>query len=91
MQVSEYRKEVEAVYFDGITDVQEIAQWCGGMVVQLVGPDGRLRNDLYIIDVPMPGGNFSSAGQDSIIFKENGMFLAMARVEFESMFTPIDD
>lgn len=86
MKIEKYIKEIEAVVFDGSTDVQEIANWCGGMVVELVGPDGRIRDDMYAIDIPVPGG-MTTAGQGSYIFKDGPSFFAMDKAGFESNFS----
>ena len=85
MNVLKYTKEVEAVYFDGITDVQEIAAWCGGLIVELVSFDGRLRNDLYAIDLPSPGG-YMTAGADFYIFKDGNSFSALQKDVFLANF-----
>lgn len=83
MNVETYTKSIEAVYFDGVSDVQEIAQWCGGMIVELVGPDGRIRNDMYAIDVPCPGG-FTTAGAGFYILKDGPSFFALDKTSFEA-------
>lgn len=83
MNVETYTKSIEAVYFDGVSDVQEIAQWCGGMIVELVGPDGRIRNDMYAIDVPCPGG-FTTAGAGFYILKDGPSFFALDKASFEA-------
>lgn len=83
MNIETYTKSIEAVYFDGVSDVQEIAQWCGGMIVELVGPDGRIRNDMYAIDVPCPGG-FTTAGAGFYILKDGSSFFALDKAAFES-------
>lgn len=85
MNVQRYKKEIEAVYFDGITDVQEIAQWCGGWIVELVDAEGRIRNDMYAIDVPCPGG-YTTAGAGFYIFKDGVSFIAMDKSSFEMNF-----
>lgn len=89
MNVLKYTKEVEAVYFDGITDVQEIANWCGGLVVELVDSNGRLRNDLYAIDIPSPGG-YVTAGADFYVFKDGPSFFALQKDAFLTNFKEID-
>lgn len=83
MNVETYTKSIEAVYFDGVSDVQEIAQWCGGMILELVGPDGSIRNDMYAIDVPCPGG-FTTAGAGFYIFKDGPSFFALDKASFEA-------
>lgn len=85
MNVDKYVKEVEAVYFDGHSNVQEIANWCGGMVVELVDNDGIIRKDRYLIDIPAPGG-YVSAGEDFYIFKDGPSFMALDRMTFLSNF-----
>lgn len=85
MKVERFKKEVEAVYFDGITDAQEIANWCGGIVIELVDSNGRIRSDMYVIDVPCPGG-FTTAGAGFYIFKDSPSFFAMDKASFESSF-----
>lgn len=90
MKIEKFKKEVEAVFFDGITDVQEIAQWCGGLIVELVDTSGRLRADMYAIDVPCPGG-FTTAGQNFYIFKDNRSFYAIDKHQFESDFDIIKE
>lgn len=87
LEIKRYVREVEAVHFDGITDVQEIAQWCGGMVVELVDNEGRLRKDTYIIDVPCPQG-YTTAAKGFYIFKDQGVFYAMDGPTFKSEFRP---
>lgn len=86
MKVDKYIREVEAVYFDGINNAQEIANWCGGMVVELVGSDGRIRSDMYAIDIPVPGG-MMTAGVGWYIIKDGPSFFAMDGPGFESNFT----
>lgn len=88
MNVQRFTKKIKVVYFDGITDVQEIANWCGGMVVELVTPEGRVRNDMYCIDIPCPGG-FTTAGANFYIFEDNGSFFSMDKISFESNFDTI--
>lgn len=85
MNIEKYTKEVEAVYFDGITDAQEIANWCGGIVVELVDSNGRIRQDMYVIDVPCPGG-FTTAGAGFYIVKDGPSFFATSKTSFESNF-----
>lgn len=85
MKIEKFAKEVEAVYFDGITDVQEIAQWCGGLIVELVDTEGRLRTDMYAIDVPCPGG-YMTAGKDFYIFRDGESFFAGDKASFEANF-----
>lgn len=85
MNVQKYTKEVDAVFFDGITDVQEIAQWCGGLVVELVTNEGKIRSDMYAIDVPGPGG-YTTAGAQFYIFKDGPSFFAVDKNTFESNF-----
>lgn len=89
MNVLKYTKEVEAVYFDGITDVQEIANWCSGLIVELVDSNGRLRGDLYAIDLPSPGG-YVTAGADFYIFKDGNSFFALQKDAFLTNFKEID-
>lgn len=83
MKIEKYTKEIEAVYFDGITDVQEIANWCGGMVIELVDNEGRIRNDMYIIDVPCPGG-YTTAGAGFYILRDGPSFFAADKATFET-------
>lgn len=85
MKIENFTKKVEAVYFDGITDAQEIAHWCGGVVVELVNHDGRIRSDMYVIDIPCPGG-FTSAGADFYIVKDGPSFFAAHKAAFEADF-----
>lgn len=85
MNVQKFTKEVEAVYFDGITNVEEIARWCGGNIVELVTNEGRLRTDMYAIDIPCAGG-FTTAGKDFYIFKDNQSFYAIDKLNFENDF-----
>lgn len=85
MNVQKFTKEVEAVYFDGITDAQEIANWCGGIVIELVDSEGRIRTDMYAIDIPCPGG-YTTAGKDFYIFKDNQSFYAIDKLNFENDF-----
>lgn len=85
MNVLNYFKEVEAVYFDGITDAQEIANWSGGVLVELVNPDGRIRQDMFAIDIPCPGG-FTTAGAGFYIFKDGPSYFASDKASFESNF-----
>lgn len=86
MNVLNYFKEVEAVYFDGITDAQEIANWCGGVIVELVNSDGRIRQDMFAIDIPCPGG-FTTAGAGFYIFKDGLSFFASDKASFENNFS----
>lgn len=88
MKIEKYVREVEAVHFDGISDAQEIAEWCGGLIVELVDNAGRIRSDMCIIDVPCPQG-FTTAGQNSYIFKDQGVFYAMEGPTFESEFNAV--
>lgn len=81
MKIEKFVKEVEAVYFDGVTDVQEIAQWCGGMIGELVDPNGMIRTDMYTIDVVGPGG-YMVAGAGFYIFKDGVSFFAMPAHDF---------
>lgn len=85
MIIQTYKKEVEAVYFDGINDMQEIATWCGGMIVELIDNEGKMRTDTYLIDVPCPGG-YTTAAADFFIFKDDNSFFAMDRPNFTRMF-----
>lgn len=85
MKIESFRKEVEAVYFDGSTDVQEIAQWCGGLIAELVDNEGRLRSDMYIIDVPGPGG-YTTAARDCYVFKDGPSFFAIHKNDFLANF-----
>lgn len=87
METEKYIKEIEAVYFDGITDAQEIAHWCGGMVLELVNPEGRIRKDMYAIDVPLGNGQFVTAGKDFFILKDGQFFFTMPAPDFRSAFT----
>lgn len=89
MNIQKFSKQVEAVHFDGKTDVQEIAQWSGGMIVELIDNNGRIRDDLYMIDIPCPGG-FTTAGADSYIFKDQGVFYAMQKNDFLQGFKEVD-
>lgn len=83
IRIQKFTKEIEAVYFDGSNDAQEIAQWCGGMIVELVGPDGKIRKDMCAIDVPCPGG-FTTAGAGFYIFRDGPSFFAMDKGSFEA-------
>lgn len=85
MKIEKFKKEIEAVYFDGINSAQEIANWCGGMVVELVGSDGRIRSDMYAIDIPVPGG-MMTAGADFYIFKDGPSFFTTDAGSFRSNF-----
>ena len=85
MNDKQYSKTVEAVFFDGITDVQEIANWCGGIIIELVTSEGRLRNDMYCIDVPCPGG-YTTAGANFYIFKDGPSFFSADKLSFEQNF-----
>lgn len=89
MNVQKFCKQVEAVYFDGITDVQEIASWCGGLIVELVDHEGRIRSDLYAIDIPSPGG-YMTAGADFYVFKDGPSFFALQKDAFLANFEEID-
>lgn len=85
MKIEKFKKEIEAVYFDGLTDAQQIADWCGGMVVELVNSEGRIRSDMYVIDIPCPGG-FTTAGADFYIFKDGPSFFTTDAGSFRSNF-----
>lgn len=85
MKIDKYVKRIEAVHFDGATDVQEIAEWCGGLVLELVGNDGRLRKDMYVIDVPSSGG-YMSAGAGFYIFRDGESFFALPEHDFKANF-----
>lgn len=85
MKIEKYYKEVDAVYFDGITDAQEIANWCGGIVVELVDSNGWIREDMFVIDIPCPGG-FTTAGAGFYILKDGPSFFATDKASFESNF-----
>lgn len=87
MDVETYTKEIEAVYFDGVTDVEQIANWCGGMVVEIVDQEGRIRRDIYAIDVPLGNGQFVTAGKDFYVLKDGNFFFTMPAGDFESAFT----
>ena len=89
MNVQKYTKEVEAVCFDGITDVQEIANWCGGLIIELVDAEGRIRDDMYAIDIPCPGG-FTTAGAGFYIFKDGPSFFSADKASFEMNFDIIN-
>lgn len=89
MHIQSYLKKVEAVLFDGITDVQEIAHWCGGLIVELVTNEGMIRSDMYAIDVPVPGG-YTTAGKDFYIFKDGPSFMALDKNTFLKNFKEDD-
>lgn len=85
MNIKTFKKEVEAVFFDGINNVQEIANWCGGEVIQLVDHQGEMRSDMYAIDIPSPGG-YVTAGKDFYIFKDGPSFFALQKEIFNTNF-----
>ena len=89
VNIQKFKKEIDAVHFDGITNVQEIAQWCGGMIVELIDNEGRIRNDMYAIDIPCPGG-YTTAGADCYIFKDGPSFFSADRQSFEMNFDIIN-
>lgn len=88
MNLENFTKHFEAVYFDGNTDKDAIAAWCGGMIVEIVEPGtGKIRDDMYMIDVPGPGG-YSTAMAGSYIFKDGPSFFAMPKPDFLLMVDP---
>lgn len=87
MEIKKYTKTIEAVFFDGVNNAQEIADWCAGMVVELLDPNGRVRTDMYAIDIPVGNGDYTTAGADCYIIKESGYFFAVPVNEFNSVFT----
>lgn len=89
MKSERFTKEIEAVFFDGVTDVEQIAQWCGGMVVEIVDQEGRIRRDMYAIDVPLGNGQFITAGKDFYVLKDGQFFFTMPAADFATAFTKI--
>lgn len=89
MKSERFTKEIEAVLFDGVTDVEQIAQWCGGMVVEIVDQEGRIRRDMYAIDVPLGNGQFITAGKDFYVLKDGQFFFTMPAADFATAFTKI--
>lgn len=87
METEKYIKTIEAVYFDGVTNVEQIAQWCGGSVVEILDQNGQIRRDIYAIDVPVNGDQFVTAGKDFYIFNDQQFFFALPASEFLSMFS----
>lgn len=85
MNIEKFNKTFEAVLFDGKTDLNEIANWCGGMIVELVDPStGKINEDAYFIDIPGPEG-YMTAGPNHYIFKDRNSFFTMPKEEFLHM------
>lgn len=86
MNKQTFTKQYEAVLFDGSTDIQQIADWCGGEIGQIIDTQtGMARTDTFIIDIPGPNGTLTTAAADFYIVKDGPSFFAMPKHEFEFM------
>jgi hypothetical protein len=76
--------EVEAVMLTK-DNAEEVAQWCGGRIVEEVNPLDR--DDVYVgINFPTYDGNKRLSQGMVLVRNSRGGFQALSKIQFEKMY-----